>query len=137
MDSAEKLDQQLLDNALTMHKNSGVAILARPELPEDTQRVNAPGLARLLSILGRVFEYVVIDSVMSVDPLYASVMKAADLNVLVMELTVPTAHSVERFMKVLQRMGVDQDRTRVVVNRATKRDDMVRWLAEPSGARGR
>src|SRR6202012_3965023 len=31
MDSAEKLDKQLLDNALTLHQNSGLAILSRPE----------------------------------------------------------------------------------------------------------
>ena len=59
MDSAEKVDKQLLDNALAIHPNSGLAILARPDLPEDTQRVNQPGLQRLLGVLGRMFDYVV------------------------------------------------------------------------------
>src|SRR5436305_327931 len=56
MDSAEKVDKQLLDNALAVHRGSGLAILARPDLPEDSQRVNQPGLHRLLSVLGRVFD---------------------------------------------------------------------------------
>ena len=56
MDAAEKLDKQLLDNALTIHKKSGVAILSRPDLPEDTQRVNQSGLVRLLNMLSRVFD---------------------------------------------------------------------------------
>ena len=80
MDSAEKLDKQLLDNALTMHQNSGLAILSRPELPEDTQRVNQPGLTRLVSVLGRVFDYVVIDSMMSIDPVYSAAITASDTN---------------------------------------------------------
>src|SRR5204863_32253 len=72
MDSAEKVDKQLLDNALTIHKGSGVAILARPDMPEDTQRVNQPGVHRLLNVLGRIFDHVVIDSIMSIDPIYST-----------------------------------------------------------------
>ncbi|MGA3065919.1 MAG: AAA family ATPase [Tepidisphaeraceae bacterium] len=77
MDAGEKLDKQLLDNALMIHKKSNLAILARPELPEDTQRVNQAGLTRLLNVLSRVFDYVVIDSVMSISPMYASVTSPA------------------------------------------------------------
>ena len=121
MDSAEKLDKQLLDNALTMHQNSGLAILSRPELPEDTQRVNQPGLTRLLSVLGRVFDYVVIDSIMSIDPIYSAAIAAADTNLLVMQLNVPSAKNSERFVGVLRRMGVEASKIRLVVNRYVKK----------------
>jgi len=121
MDSAEKLDQQLLDNALTMHKNSGLAILARPDLPEDTQRVNASGLGRLLGALGRVFDYVVIDSIMSIDPVYAAAIAATDINLLVMQLQVPSAKNAERFVGVLRRSGVEASKVRIVVNRYVKK----------------
>ena len=121
MESAEKLDKQLLDNALTMHPGSGLAILARPDLPEDTQRVSQPGLNRLMSVLGRVFEYVVIDSVMSIDPIYATSIASADTNLLVMQLNVPSAKNAERFVGVLRRMGVESSKIRLVVNRYVKK----------------
>lgn len=121
MDSAEKLDKQLLDNALTIHPSSGLSILARPDLPEDTQRVNQPGLARLLSVLGRVFDYVIIDSVMSIDPLYSAALAASDINLLVMQLNVPSAKNCERFVGVLRRMGVESPKIRIVVNRYIKK----------------
>ncbi len=121
MDSAEKLDKQLLDNALTMHQESGLAILSRPELPEDTQRVNQPGLTRLLSVLGRVFDYVVMDSLMSIDPIYSTAIAAADINLLVMQLNVPSAKNSERFVGVLRRMGVEASKIRLVVNRYVKK----------------
>ncbi|HZL35428.1 MAG TPA: AAA family ATPase [Tepidisphaeraceae bacterium] len=121
MDSAEKLDKQLLDNALTIHPGSGLAILARPELPEDTQRVNQPGLARLLSVLGRVFDYVVIDSVMSIDPTYSAALAASDINIPVMQLNVPSAKNCERFVGVLRRMGIESSKIRIVVNRYIKK----------------
>jgi pilus assembly protein CpaE len=121
MASGEKLDKQLLDNALAVHQSSGLSILARPELPEDTQRVNTPGVARLLSVLGRVFDYAVIDSVMSIDPVYAAAISASDVNLLVMQLNVPSAKNAERFVGALRRMGVESSKIRIVVNRYVKK----------------
>jgi pilus assembly protein CpaE len=121
MASGEKLDKQLLDNALATHQSSGLSILARPELPEDTQRVNTPGVARLLSVLGRVFDYAVIDSVMSIDPVYAAAISASDVNLLVMQLNVPSAKNAERFVGALRRMGVEASKIRIVVNRYVKK----------------
>ena len=121
MDSADKVDKQLLDNALTMHQNSGLAILARPELPEDTQRVTASGMKRLLGVLGRVFDYVVIDSVMSIDPAYQAALETADVNLLVMQLNVPSAKNSERFVGCLRRMGIEATKIRLIVNRFVKK----------------
>ena len=121
MDTGEKLDKQLLDNALVVHKNSKLALLARPELPEDTQRVTAVGVQRLHNILGRLFDFAVIDSIMSIDPVYAATIHAADLNVIVMQLNVPSAKNAERFVGALRRMGIEASKIRVVVNRYVKK----------------
>ena len=121
MEAAEKLDKTLLDNALAVHANSKVALLARPELPEDTQRVNGPGVSRLLNLLGRLFDYVVIDSVMSIDPIYASAIAAADVNVLTMQLNIPSAKNAERFVGAMRRMGVEANKIKIVVNRYVKK----------------
>jgi pilus assembly protein CpaE len=128
MDSAEKLDKQLLDNALAMHKASGLAILARPELPEDTQRVTHSGVNRLLGVLGRVFDYVVLDSLMSIDPVYAAAIQQADVNLIVMQLNVPSAKNAERFVGALRRMGIESSKIRLVVNRFEKKKG---WDIEP------
>ena len=121
MASAEKVDKQLLDNALVIHQKSQLAILARPDQPEDTQRVGQPALQRLISVLGRMFDFVVIDSVMSIDPLYAEAIRSADTNLIVMQLNVPSAKNAERFVGALRRMGIDAAKIRIVVNRYVKR----------------
>lgn len=128
MESGEKLDRQLLDNALTLHQPSGLAILARPDLPEDTQRVNQPGMQRLLGTLGRMFDYVVCDSMMSIDPVYATAIQAADVNVIVMQLNVPSAKNAERFVGCLRRLGVEAAKICIVVNRFEKKG----WDIDPS-----
>jgi pilus assembly protein CpaE len=121
MDAAEKLDKQLLDNALTIHKKSGVAVLSRPDLPEDTQRVNQSGLVRLLNMLSRVFDYVVVDSLMSISPMYSSLLQGSETNMLVMQLNVPSAKNAERFVGALRRMGIDSAKICTVVSRFVKK----------------
>ncbi len=119
---AEKVDRHLLDNALAVHQASKLAILARPELPEDTQRVTQPGMQRLLGMMGRIFDFVVIDSMMSIDPAYATTIQAADVNVIVMQLNVPSAKNAERFVGALRRMGIESSKIKIVVNRFEKRN---------------
>ncbi len=95
MDSADKVDRQLLDNALTIHAPSKLAVLARPDMPEDTRsRINQAGLNRLMGILGRTFEYVVIDSLMSISPIY-TMLNAADFNVIVLQLNVLSVRNTD------------------------------------------
>jgi pilus assembly protein CpaE len=121
MDAADKADRQLLDNALTIHKSSKLAILSRPDLPEDTQRVNAAGVSRLLTMLGKMFDFVVIDSVMSVDPIYQATIAGSDVNLIVMQLNVPSAKNAERFVGALRRQGIEAAKIRLVVNRYIKK----------------
>jgi pilus assembly protein CpaE len=127
MDSSDRVDQQMLDNALAVHPGCNLSILARPELPEDTQRVHPAGFNRLVGVLGRMFDYVVVDSIMSIDPIYAAAIEAADMNVIVMQLNVPSAKNAERFVGALRRMGVETSKLRVVVNRYVKKG----WDIEP------
>jgi pilus assembly protein CpaE len=121
MDSAEKVDKQLLDNALFVHQGSNLAILSRPDLPEDTQRVSPTGIGRLLGVLGRLFDYVVIDSVMSIDPVYQTIIQSTDVNLVVMQLNVPSAKNAERFVGCLRRMGIEGSKIKIVVNRYVKK----------------
>jgi len=121
MDPTTELDSALLDNALAVHRSSGLSVLARPELPEDAQRCTKQGVQRLLGVVSRLFDYVVVDSLMSTDPLYQAVLSAADLNVLIMQLNVPSARNTERFMGTLRRMGLDMAKVKVVVNRTTRK----------------
>jgi pilus assembly protein CpaE len=121
MGSAGTLDKNLLDNALAVHQRTGLSVLARPEQPEASQQITRDGFRRLLSILAQLFEYVIIDSQMNLEPLYTAAIQAADTNLLVMELNVPSARNAERFVGAMRRMGMDGDAIKVVVNRFEKR----------------
>jgi pilus assembly protein CpaE len=126
--SGENIDRQVLDNALFFHEKSGLSILARPELPEDSQRVNQAGLLRLMNVLTRMFDYVVVDSTMSVDPIYSLLLNHATLNLVIMQLNVPSAKNAERFVGALRRSGIESSKIKTVVNRFVKKG----WDIEPA-----
>ncbi len=128
MDLATDLDKALIDNAIAIHRPTSLAVLARPEAPEDSQRVSRQGFSRLLAITSRMFDYIVIDSKLSLDPLYMAALQSADVNVLVMQLNVPSAKNTERFLGAIRRFGIDASRMQVVVNRAAKKG----WDIEPA-----
>lgn len=121
MQSADRVDQQLVENALVKHDPSGLHIMARPELPEETQRITQQGTRLLLNILGRMFDFVVLDSIMSVDPVYSTLLLSADVTLVVTQLNVPSAKNAERFVGAMRRMGVESTRVKVVVNRFVKK----------------
>ncbi len=127
MQSADRVDQQLVENALVEHEPSGLHILARPELPEETQRVSQAATRLLLNVLGRMFDYVVIDSVMSVDPVYSTILLSSDATLVVTQLNVPSAKNAERFVGAMRRMGVEASRIKVIVNRYVRKG----WDIEP------
>jgi pilus assembly protein CpaE len=121
MESGERIDNRVIEAALAVHGPTNLSILARPDLPEHSQRVTHAGMTRLLSVLARMFDYVVVDSKMSLDPLYAATLQAADLNIMVMQLNVPSARNTERFLGAMRRLGIAEDKARVVVNRFVKK----------------
>ena len=128
MQSADRVDQQLVDNALVTHAKSGLKVLGRPELIEESQRVTQAGCQKLLGLLGRMFDCVVIDSVMSVDPIRSTATAAADVTVMVMQLNVPSARNAERYVASLRRSGVEANKVKILVNRHVKKG----WDIEPA-----
>ena len=127
MNSGERVDQQLVENALVRYAKTELRILARPELPEETQRVTQQGINALFGVLGRMFDYVVLDSMLSVDPVYSTALLVSDVTTVVMQLNVPSAKNAERYVGAMRRMGIESTRIKLMVNRYVKKG----WDIEP------
>ena len=126
-----QMDANLVANALTPHEPTGLMVLSRPEMPEDAQRVSAAAVTRLLATMSEMFEYIVVDSTLSMDPVCSAVLRAADEIVMVMQLSVPCVRNAARYLQALRRVGVhvgaanQPGRVRLVINRAVKRGNEV------------
>src|SRR6185503_11430159 len=52
----------------------------------------------------------------------------ADINVMVMQLNIPSARNTERFVGAMRRMGIDSNKIKVIANRFVKKG----WDIEPA-----
>ncbi len=126
-----QVDSNLIANALTVHESSGLKVLSRPEMPEDAQRVDAAAVSRLLGTMAEMFDYIVVDSDLSMDPTHVAALKPADEIVLVMQLNVPSVRNAGRYLQALRRNGINvgrlnqPGRVRLVVNRMVKRGNEI------------
>ena len=121
MESSDRVDQQVVENALVTHDKTGLRILGRPDMIEETQRVSQTGVQKLIGLLARMNDFVVLDGVMSLDPIYSTAVAASDVTLLTMQLNVPSAKNAERYVAALRRSGIESTRIKVLVNRFVKR----------------
>lgn len=116
----DRLDATLLRQLAEPH-SSGLRLLSAPRDAVDASDVTEDGLTRLLGIAREAFEFVVVDTLPVVDGFMLTVLDLADRVYLVNQGTVPDVIGAARLLAVLDELGIDEGRRRVVLNRNTPR----------------
>jgi len=111
----DRLDDVLLRQMASSHP-CGVDLLAAPRGAVDGAEVDADGVARVLHLATRVYDYVIVDTFPLLDGVVMSVLDAADLAFVVVQGSVPGVIGAADFLGVLGRIGIATDRQRVVLN---------------------
>lgn len=114
--SAEQLDASTISRALTTH-NCGINVLSRPLHFAEADAVTAAACVGVLSSLLQMNEYVVTDGPTRFDQSAHSVFALSDLNILVVQLVVPSVRNALRIVDAMRQSGYNMDRTRIVCNR--------------------
>ncbi len=112
----DRLDERLLRELCAEHA-CGLRLLAAPIDAVDAQDVDEDGIARLLTLARRCFRFVVIDTLPLLDNLLVGVVDGADRLYVVLQGTVPDVIGAARYLQIFDRLGVPEQRRRVVLNR--------------------
>lgn len=115
-DTPEQLDTQMIERALVKH-NSGTRVLSRPLFFQQADNITAAHCVGVLSALTQQFEYVVVDGPTRFDFGTKAVLDVADLNLIVLQLVVPTVRSVHRMLQGMMEVGYNLERMRLICNR--------------------
>ena len=111
-----KLDKDMFERSLVKHE-SGVSLLAAPLHIDDQASVKSEGVDQALHLAKIGYPFVVAD----VDHTYGgeqrSVLRQADLIVLVFRLEFASLRNVRRSLEVLRGMEIDPGKVLLVVNR--------------------
>ena len=117
--SVEQTDQQMVERALIEH-SSGVRVLSRPATFAQADSITAAECVGVLSVLTSFNDYVVVDGPIRFEPLAQAVLGLADINLLVVQLLVPSVRNTVRILEGMREGGFNMERARLVCNRVGK-----------------
>jgi pilus assembly protein CpaE len=120
----ERLDDTFLMNVLSEH-SSGVHVLPSPGYLNGHQAPTPDIIERLLSLMKRVFDYVVIDCGQSTDETTLKTLQMSDEVLLVSVLSLPCLANTNKLLKSLIDLGyLRKERIKVVMNRYLKKNEI-------------
>ena len=115
---AGRLDETLVRQLAVPHA-SGLHLLAAPENAVEAAEIDDEVVSRLLTLARRAYDFVIIDTFPMMDRVMVAVLDLSDRAYVVVENVVPTVVGAVKLLEILRRLGVSQDRVRILLNRFT------------------
>jgi pilus assembly protein CpaE len=97
---------------------SGISVLAAPRDPTEAEGLTADDVGRVIDAARRRFDDVVVDTPAALSDSVLAALSRSDELILLATLDVPSVHNVHVFLGTLQRLGVDAEGIRLMVNKA-------------------
>jgi pilus assembly protein CpaE len=114
--SPEALEFQVIKQALVKH-SSGVYVLARPSSFAQADNMTAANCVGVLSKLLEHYAFVVVDGPSRFDQAAKSVLDFTDLNLMLVQLLVPSVRNALRIVEGMRESGVSLEKNCLVCNR--------------------
>lgn len=119
LDNLHRLDQEFIKELVVKHK-SGLEILAGSDLFDRPGASDSGALEEVFRILGRQYEYIIVDAGAQMNPCAVATLYTADTIFLVANPDVPSVRNAQRLLDRIGQLGASGDRLRVLLNRAAE-----------------
>lgn len=117
------IDPDVLDRYLFVH-DSGVALLAAPPRPEESELVTAAHVRVILQSLRRKFDYVVVDTSPIANDVFFAILETADDTFMVSTLNLAILKNNRVLLDLLMELGYDALQIKHLLNRANARNGL-------------
>jgi pilus assembly protein CpaE len=115
----DKLDPELLRSFLYVH-STGVKVLCAPTRIEDSEALTPDRVRRILDVLARTFDFVVIDLPRSFDDRVVTALDMANLVLLVTNYDVPALKSTKVCLDTLRSWRYPEDKLKLMITHANR-----------------
>jgi pilus assembly protein CpaE len=121
-----RVDEAYLESSLARYEYNGAQlyVLADPLHVEDAEEVTSDQINTVLTVLKATFPYVVIDTTTSFDAKTLTALDLADQILLVSMVNLPCIRSSQRVLSLFERLGYDQQKVQLVINRYVDNDEI-------------
>jgi pilus assembly protein CpaE len=124
IDNMDRLDSHFFAGLLTRHKTK-LEILGGATQAEEWQTIPVPPLERVVNVAQNSFDMVLLDMGAQFSSEWATILRMARMILVVAEANVPALWTMERRLLAMKGLGIEPDRTRVIINRWHKGDEEV------------
>ncbi len=119
-----RLDSTFLNSILSIDA-SGVCVLPAPSYLNKQNMAKSEIMERLLLVMRRTFDYIIIDGGQSLDNISLKILGMSDIVLLVSILNLPCLTNANKILKTFRDLGSPPDKNiKVIVNRFLKRSDI-------------
>jgi pilus assembly protein CpaE len=119
IENLHRLDKDFLKELVSKHK-SGLDILAGSEQFDRPNAQDAGAIEELLRVLGRVYDFIVIDAGNMINAFSVSALYTADTVFLVTNPDVPSIRNAQRLVDRVRQLGAGSERVKVLLNRSSE-----------------
>ena len=125
----DKLDPELLRSFLHVH-SSGIKVLCAPTRVEDSEVLNPDRVRRILDVLVRTFDYVIVDLPRTLDDRVVTTLDMANMVLLLTTYDVPALKSTKVCLDTLRGWRYTEDKLKLVINHANRPNGLAPGEAE-------
>ncbi len=118
---ADELDDEVIQNVVTLHPGSGLNILPAPPNPEYDENIDGEKFSRMLDFLRGIYEYIVVDTNSFLSETVQSSLSTADVIVLLTSQDIPSIKNASLFLSLADATGISRQRILFVMNHYDKR----------------
>ena len=115
----DKLDPDLLRSFLHVH-SSGLKVLCAPTRVEQAETLNPDRVRRILDVLARTFDYVIVDLPRAFDDRVVTALDMANMVLLVTNYEVPCLKSTRVVLDTLRGWKYSEDKLKLIINHANR-----------------
>jgi len=119
LDNLHRLDNEFMRELVVKHK-SGLEILAGSDLFDRPGSTDTSSIEELFRILGRQYEYIIVDAGSQLSAPAVSCLYTADEICLIASPDVPSVRNAQRLLDRIGQLGTSGERVRLLLNRAAE-----------------
>ena len=111
------LELETIDPFLTVH-SSGVKVLLAPPSPEMAELVTPVGVRKVLEMLRRTNDLIIVDCSSSMNDTTLAILDSADVILTMLTLEITSIKNMRLFLEVTDQLGYASSSIKLVLNRA-------------------
>lgn len=113
-----QLDADLMESFLTLHKESGLKVLAAPNRPDYADTITVFVVEKVLQVLRERYTYVVIDTPSFLQDTTLTALDHSDEILLLTALDLLALHNTKTALQMMQKLRYGPDKVKLILNRS-------------------